>query len=600
MSNSVQQATRSEIPENMKWDLSDLYASLEDWDKDFAQIAKKLNNFNQYQGKLANCAENIKLALENSDALDRLLEKLYTFAHLLSDEDMTNSENLSYLDKISSKFAEISGATAWFTPELLSISDNKMDEYINSDTLSFYKRSLDEILRAKNHILSDKEEALLGKASEVLSSSSKTFSMLNNADIKFAEIEDEDGNKVELTHGNYIKFLESDKQDVRKAAFNAMYDAFYNLRNTLASTLEATVKRHILSVNLRGYDSALSAALYPDNVDIEVYDNLIETVNEKLPSLHNYYNLRKKVFKVDSLNAYDLHTSLIPEFKIDVPWDTACNWIREAFKPLGKEYCDILEQAFDKRWIDVLESKGKRSGAYSSGCYDSKPFVLMNYNNTLSEVFTLAHELGHSMHSYYSKEYQEYHYADYKIFVAEVASTTNELLLHDYLMKTSKDENLKQYLLNHYCDSVRSTLFRQTMFAEFEKTIHSNVEKGLALTADSLSEWYYNLNLKYHGNAVILDKKLEMEWSRIPHFYYNFYVYKYATGHSAACILSKNILSGNTELLDAYMGFLKAGSSKNVLDIMKDAGVDLTTSEPTNIAIKEFDNTVTLLEQSLL
>ncbi len=593
------QLLRNEVSKEMTWDLSSLYNSIEEWEKDFNKIDATLADFLEYKDKLAESAKTLACAFRSSDKLERLAEKIYTYAHLKSDEDISNSENLAYLDRISAKFAEISGKTAWFDPEVLLIEDKQIKEYLNSEELSFYKRSLEDILRSKKHSLSAKEERLLGLAGEVFASPHKTFGMLNNVDIKFPEVENDEGNKIELTHGNYVKFLESSNREVRKSAFDAMYETFGGFKNTLSSTLDGTVKKHSFNANIRNFSSSLEASLFSDNVPVDVYNSLIESVHDNLEPLHDYYDLKRKVLKVDKLDMYDVYCPLVPEQKIEVSWEDACKWVFEALRPLGEEYINILETAFKDRWIDVLESKGKRSGAYSSGCYDSLPYVLMNFNGTLNEVFTLAHELGHSMHSYYSNKAQDYHYASYSIFVAEVASTTNELLLHDYLLKNNSDEKFQLHLLNHLADSFRSTVYRQTMFAEFEKMIHEQSENSIPLTPDSLSKSYYDLNAKYHGYAVNPDKKINMEWSRIPHFYYNFYVYKYATGFSAASALSKNILSGDSKKLDDYLGFLKAGDSKDVLDIMCDAGVDLRTSAPITKGLSEFKNTVEQLKTIL-
>jgi oligoendopeptidase F len=489
-------------------------------------------------------------------------------------------------------FAEISGKAAWFDPEVMAIDRAVMDKFLEAPELAFYKRSLKELLRSRPHTLSEKEERILGMASDVMSAPQKTFTMLNNADMKFPEVTTENGTSVELTHGNYIKFLESSNREIRREAFEAMYDTYIKFRNTFASTLDGTIKRHVLSSKLRNYPSALNAALFSDNVPEEVYTNLIQAVNDKLPGLHDYMKLRAEVMNLESLNMYDIYNPLVPECKIEVSWEQAVEWVKEALKPLGEDYCKNLDKAFSQRWVDVLECRGKRSGAYSSGCYDTYPYLLLNFHGTLNDVFTLAHELGHSMHSFYSNQTQEYHYADYSIFVAEVASTTNEMLLHDYLMKNNTDKNVKAYLLCHLADEIRGTIYRQTQFAEFELDIHQKAEQSIPLTPDLLSEEYFKLNSKYYGESVAADKRIEMEWARIPHFYYNFYVYKYATGMSAAIKLSENILSGDKQKLDDYFGFLKAGDSKDVLDIMKDAGVDLSTPEPVHAAMDVFANTV--------
>ena len=590
----------AELSVELTWDLIPLYPDLKSWEKDFKAIDPLVKKFMSYKGRLAESPEILTEAIAAMDDMERLTEKVYTYAHLRADEDTGSSHHSALMDRINAKYAKISGETAWFDPEIMTIPLKTMNKFLKSKALKFYKRSLKELLRERPHTLSEKEERILGLASDIFSSSHKTFSKLNNADMKFPRVKNEHGKLATLTHGNYIEFLESHDRGVRKGAFSAMFGTYEKFRNTLASTLDGTVKKHVFNAKIRNYPSVLEASLFEDNVPAEVYNNLISAVKTKLPILHKYLAVRKKALKLKKLDMYDIYNPLVPECRIKVSWDEACRWVREALKPLGKEYCALLENAFSQRWIDVMECKGKRSGAYSSGCYDSHPYVLMNFNGTLGDVFTLAHELGHSMHSLYSNRNQQYHYADYSIFVAEVASTTNELLLHHYLMKQKRDKNVQAYLLCHLADEIRGTVYRQTMFAEFEKMIHEKSENSIPLTPDMLSAEYYKLNTEYYGKTVEADQMVEMEWARIPHFYYNFYVYKYATGMSAAVKLSKNILSGSSEKLDAYLGFLKAGDSKDVLDIMKDAGVDLSRPEPVLEALDEFGNIVKQLEKALL
>ena len=590
----------SELPVELTWDLIPLYRDLKSWEKDLKDIDPLVAKFMSYKGRLAESPEVLAEAITAMDVMERLAEKVYTYAHLIADEDTGNSKNSALVDRISAKYARISGETAWFDPEVMTIPLEKINKFLKSKALKFYKRSLEELLRERPHTLSEKEERILGLASDIFSNPHKTFSKLNNADMKFPRVKNDEGKLITLTHGNYIEFLESHDRNVRQGAFKAMFDTYAKYRNTLASTLDGTIKKHAFHAKIRNYPSALEASLFEDNVPAEVYNNLIIAVKTKLPLLHKYLEVRAKAMKLKKLDMYDIYNPLVPECRVKVTWDQACHWVREALKPLGKEYCGLLEEAFSRRWIDVMECKGKRSGAYSSGCYDSYPYVLMNFNGTLNDVFTLAHELGHSMHSLYSNRTQQYHYADYSIFVAEVASTTNELLLHHYLMKQKRDKNVQAYLLCHMADEIRGTVYRQTMFAEFEKMIHEKSENSVPLTPDMLSEEYYKLNKEYYGKVVDADKRVEMEWARIPHFYYNFYVYKYATGMSAAVKLSQNILSGSKEKLDAYLGFLKAGDSKDVLDIMKDAGVDLSRPEPVLDALDEFGKIVKQLEKALL
>jgi len=595
----MKQKERKDIPKESTWDLRPLYSSQKKWEEDFESLDKLLKAANRLKGKLGASASNVKKAYDKFDALHRILEKVYVFTHLKSDEDLSNSTNTGTLNRVTAKFAEIQGASAWFEPEILALPESKLKKYIKSKELAFYRRSLEELMRDKPHMLSANEEKILGMASDALSTPGKTFSALNNADLQFPTVKDAGGNKVELTHGNYIKFLESGKREVRKKAFSAMYDTFGKYRNTLATTLAGSVKTNVLNARIRNFPSALDASLHPDNVPRKVYEKLIETVNANLKPFYEYLDVRRKVLKIKKLDMYDLHAPIVKGCKSSFTWDEACEKVIEAVAPLGGEYVKEVKKGFASRWVDVYESKGKRSGAYSSGCFDSYPYILMNYQGNMNDVFTLAHELGHSMHSFLSRQNQEYHYADYKIFVAEVASTTNEILLHHSLTEKSEDETFKLYLQSHLADGIRGTVYRQTMFAEYEKLIHDNFEKGVPLTADSLTESYYELNKKYHGPKVKPDEGIGMEWARIPHFYYNFYVYKYATGFSAAAALSKGILEGNQKKIEAYLNFLKAGSTKDVLDIMKDAGVDLTTPKPVEDTLDLFADTVKQLKKGL-
>jgi oligoendopeptidase F len=592
----MNQKKRSDIPLESTWDLEPLYSSTEKWEKDFNKLEILLGEVSALHGTLGESVSNLKLAYERLDALYRTLEKVYVYAHLKSDEDISNSENSGLLNRISAKFAEIQGATAWFEPEVLSLSDEKIQEYIKSQEMAFYRRSLEELLRDKPHMLSAAEEKIMGLASDALSTPQQTFSALSNADMKFPEIKNDKGESITLTHGNYTTFLESENREVRKNAFNAMYDTFSKYSNTFATTLAGCIKSNVLNAGIRKFPSALEASLNADKVPKSVYDNLISAVNSKLDYFYEYLELRREILGIEQIDMYDLHSPIVKGCTEKYKWEDACSMVVDAVEPLGGEYVDEVKRGFAGRWVDVYESAGKRSGAYSSGCYDSYPYILMNYQGNMNDVFTLAHELGHSMHSLLSKSAQEYHYADYKIFVAEVASTTNELLLHHSLTQKSDDRNFKLYLLSHLADGIRGTVYRQTMFAEFEKMIYENFESGIPLTPDSLTESYYDINKRYHGPKVNPDDKIGFEWMRIPHFYYNFYVYKYATGFSAAAALSKGIISGDSSKIDAYLNFLKAGSTKDVLDIMKDAGVDLTTPQPVEDAMQLFAETVEQLK----
>ena len=591
---------RTEIPVELTWDLSKMYKNDSDFEADFTKLAPMCAELEKLQGHLLDSPQTLLKGIELSDDLNRLGEKLYTFAHLRSDEDTSNNPNRARMDRISGAFAKISGALAFFEPEILAGDEKLIRKWLEDEPLAFYKRSMEELLRAKPHTLSTAEERLLGLYSDVLGGTDDVFSIMNDSDIEFDEISDGKGSKVRLSHGNYYSFLINPDRKVRRNAFKAMLSAYKKFRNTFGATLSGTVKRHVVSSQVRHYDSALEAALFDDNIKVDVYKNLIKAVHSKVPYLTRYIKLRKKLLKLKKIDMYDLYNPLLPDVQLKYTFDEAKELVLKALAPLGSEYIETLKTAFDSRWIDVMENKGKRSGAYSSGCYDSVPYLLLNFNGTLNDVFTLAHELGHSMHSYYSNKTQHYHYADYSIFVAEVASTTNELLLAEYLLANTDNVKLRAYLLGHLADEIRATIYRQTMFAEFELKIHELAEKDEALSADVLSDVYFKIHQKYYGEAIPEpDELIAMEWARIPHFYYNFYVYKYASGMSAAIKLKDNILSGDPEKIEAYFSFLKAGDSLDVLDIMRNAGVDLSTPQPIADALDTFGRVVAELENAV-
>ncbi len=584
---------------SQNWNLEAIYPTPEAWEADFNRIRPLAEAFLAFRGKLTGGPELLKEAIEALDAFERLGEKVYVYAHLRSDENTADNSNRARVSRVETLFASLAETAAWFEPEVMAIPEETMTAYLASEALAFYRRSLVELLREKPHTLSEPEERLLGMMSDVLANPGHTFSTLNDADLDFGKVKDEDGRNVPLTHGSYRRFLESADRETRKRAFKKMFSTYHKFRNTFAATLEGAVKRHAVGAKIRQYPSALDQALFSDNVPPAVYRNLIDAVHGKLDAFYDYMNLRKEVMGLEKLDMFDMYNPLLPACRREYEFAEAVELVRKAFAPLGREYAKDLESAFTQRWIDVPERKGKRSGAYSSGCYDTYPYLLLNYNRTLNDVFTLAHELGHSMHSFYSHKKQHYHYADYSIFVAEVASTTNELLLFDYLLKNSDDRDFRCFLLGHLADEIRGTIFRQTMFAEFELSIHELAEEGIPLTADLLSEKYQQLNTLYYGPDVQADELISVEWARIPHFYYNFYVYKYATGMSAAVKLAENLLSGDRKKREAYLGFLKAGGSKDVLDIMKDAGVDLSSPAPITAALDYFHKTVKNLAKEL-
>ncbi|MDR0933041.1 MAG: oligoendopeptidase F [Victivallales bacterium] len=587
------------ISANQTWDLKAIYPDAQAWEKDFNRIKPLADAFLAFRGKLSDGALTLKQAIEALDEFERLGEKVYTYAHLLSDENTADNSNRARVDRVEGLFASLAENSAWFDPEIMAIPEELMQRYLDDPALTLYRRSLLELLREKPHTLTEPEERLLGTLGDVLSNPSKTFEILNDADLIFGKIKGESGKSKLLTHGNYRRFLESPDRDVRKRAFSKMFSTYSKFRNTFASTLDGVVKTHVAGAKIRHYNSALEQALFSDHIPQEVYRNLILAVHGKLDAFYDYMKLRREVMNLPKLDMYDMYNPLIPACRKEYTFAEAVELVKNALAPLGKEYAEHLDLAFTQRWVDVPERKGKRSGAYSSGCYDTFPYLLLNYNGTLNDVFTLAHELGHSMHSFYSNRTQHYHYASYSIFVAEVASTTNEMLLFDYLLKHTGDRDFRCYLLGHLADEIRGTIYRQTMFAEFELLMHELAEQSIPLTADTLNTKYYELNKLYYGPEVEADRKIAVEWSRIPHFYYNFYVYKYATGMSAAVKLSENLLSLDPDKREAYFGFLKAGDSKDVLDIMRDAGVDLSTPAPVEAALDYFGDTVKKLRAEL-
>ncbi|WP_080874975.1 oligoendopeptidase F [Oceanobacillus timonensis] len=597
---SKQLPKRDEIPEEFTWRLEDIFESDEKWKEEFQSLKKDISKLTAYKGKLGDSSETLLEALQVQDALSERLGKLYVYGHLRSDQDTTNSFYQGLNAQAENLLTTASSQFSFLVPEILEIPEEKLKQFIDENKdLQVYKKVLDDINHSRPHVLSEKEEILLAEADEPIGAISQTFGMLNNADLTFPHITNADGEEVELTHGRYSTFMESPDRNVREQAFNAMYDTYGSFKNTFAATLSGEVKSHNFNAKVRNYESARQAALDNNHIPEEVYDNLVEAVNEKLPLLHRYAKLRKKILGVDELHMYDIYTPLVKDVKMPVTYEEAKKYVLEGLKPLGEDYAGILEKAFHERWIDVEENKGKRSGAYSSGVYGTNPYVLLNWQDDINNTFTLAHELGHSAHSYYSRKYQPFRYGNYSIFVAEVASTTNEALLNDYLLEHLDDEKEKLYILNHFLEGFRGTLFRQTMFAEFEHDIHVLAQNGEALTADKLTEVYYDLNKKYYGEDVVSDERIGLEWARIPHFYMNYYVYQYATGYSAATALSKQILDGEEGAVDRYLGFLKSGSSEDPIDVLKKAGVDMTQKQTILDALDVFEEKLTEMEALL-
>lgn len=594
--------TREEVPTELTWRLEDIFASDELWEKEFEEVTALSDKAESYQGKLQQSAESLYEVLVYKDELTERLRRLYTYSHMRYDQDTTNSKYQALDSRIKSLFAKVSAGLSFLTPEILALDESTLNEYVaNHEGLSLYKQALKELNSMRPHVLPAEQESLMAQMSEVAQASSETFGSLNNADLEFTVIEDESGQQVQITHGNYIRFLESSDRRVREDAFKAVYATYGKFRNTFASTLSGNIKRDNVNARIRKFDSARQAALADDHIPEAVYDNLVETVNDNLHLLHRYSALRKEVLGLDKVHMWDLHTPLVPEVKMEMPYDKATGVMLKGLEALGDEYVGIVKEGIDNRWVDVKENKGKRSGAYSSGAYGTNPYILMNWQDNVNNLFTLAHEFGHSVHSYYSRKNQPYVYGDYSIFVAEVASTTNEALLNEYMVDATDDDQERIYLLNNWLDGFRGTVFRQTMFAEFEHMIHKMDQDGEALTADRLTEVYYELNQKYYGPDVAADEEIGLEWARIPHFYYNYYVFQYATGFSAATALSKGILEEGQPAVDRYINeFLKAGSSDYPIEVLKKAGVDMTQSKAVKEACMVFEEKLNELEKLLL
>ena len=592
---------RNEIANEYKWDIEAMYPDESQWERDMDECLSLASGFAKYDGHLTESARTLAEALKLRDQIWLKLEHAFVYAHMKKDEDNRVDKYQAMDDKCGSVIARVSAAMSFFTPQLLEAPEEEILGYIEEEPeLKTYEFMLKDTLREKAHILTAAEENLLAQMSEVLGATNDVFTMLNNADMTFGTIKDENGEEATLTHGNYIAFMHSHDRDVRQAAFTNMYEAYKALINTLATNYNYNVKTDVVSARIRKYDSSRQAALSGGNIPEEVYDRLIVTVHEYLPVLHRYIELRKKVLGVDELKMYDIYVPMVKLPKKDIPYEEAIEMMKEGLAPLGEEYVSTLQKGVDERWMDVYENQGKTSGAYSFGSYDSKPYVLLNYTDTLNDVFTIVHEMGHSMHSWYTRANQPFIYGDHSIFTAEVASTVNESLLIQHLLEKETDPEMKKYLLNHYIEDFRTTLFRQTMFAEFEHLTHKEVENGGTLTAQWLNDTYNDLNNKYFGPALTQDEYIQYEWARIPHFYRGFYVYQYATGYSAATAISRKILTEGSAARDAYIDFLKSGSSDHPVKLLKIAGVDMGSPEPVKLAMETFKDLVEEFEKLML
>lgn len=589
--------TRQEIPSKYKWDIEKIYKDSKVWQEEFDVLKEESKKLINFQGKLNN-KESLKEYLALDESLSRKLEKLYVYAHMKSHEDTQNNEFQSIASKIDVFMAEFSSYTAFFIPEILSLDENKVYDMLESDEdLKIYKIFFKTIFKEKPHILSKEVEEVMASVSNCLGASENIYSILTNADISFGNIKDDEGNLVELSEGNYSNFIKSKNKDVRKDAFELLFDTYKKYENTIAKTLTSSIRNAIFVAKTRKYNSTLEASLNPNDIPVDVYTNAVKTIDDNLESLHRYVRLKKKLLNLDEIHMYDLYVPVIDTPKEHIEFEDAVKIVKEALNPLGEEYLNIFDEGIKNGWVDVYENKGKRSGAYSWGSYDTMPYVLLNYNYDLHDVSTLAHEMGHSIHSYYTRKNQPYIYGNYTLFCAEVASTTNEILLINYLINKEQDKNKKLYLINQELEQIRTTVYRQLMFAEFELITHKTLEEGGDLTSNDLNKLWFDLNKKYFGDEIVIDKNIEIEWARIPHFYSHFYVYQYATGYAAASAFATSILNKEENAVETYKEFLKTGGSLYPVDTLKRANVDMTTEKPLKATIERFNELLDMLEE---
>lgn len=588
---------RQEIAAENKWSIEDIYATDDLWEADYAKAKSFAGKIATYKGFLSTSSEKLLEYMKLDDELSVLLDSLVNYAQRKNDEDTRVAKYQDMVSRVEMLYVEIAGAASFVTPELLSISDENMERfYKEQGGLELYKRTFDSIRRRRAHILSEAEERIMALTGEMAGSPDNIFSMFNDADLKFPDAVDKDGNAHQVTHGSYIPLVQSSDRVLRKSAFESLYHVYEGFKNTSAAVLSSQVKTLVFSARARKYSDTLEAALDRNEVPVEVYSRLIEAVHDNMGYMHRYVKLRKKLLGVDELHAYDLYTPLVNDLDIKIPFGQAKQEVYDSLAPMGEDYRAIFRKGLEQRWIDVYENEGKRSGAYSAGAR-VHPFVLLNHKDTLDSEFTLAHEMGHAIHSYLSNTNQPVAYADYVIFVAEVASTCNESLLMQHLLRSTDDKKRRAYLINYFLEQFRTTLYRQTMFAEFELMINRKAENGESLTAESLCEMYRGLNRQYYGDDLIIDSELDMEWARIPHFYYDYYVYQYATGFSAAIALSQRILNEGAPAVKDYIGFLSGGCSKDPISLLKGAGVDMTSKQPVESALKLFGTLLDEMEE---
>ncbi len=587
---------REEQNINDTWKMEDMFPSDKVWEKELDKATEMVDQYHMYVGKIAANKEELLTYLKFNDEVNLLAERLYVYSNQKYHQDMANAKYQTYSGKAQKLVVDIGSASAFAEPELLTVDEETLRSWMEDDRFADYRRYINEVLRSKEHTLDRKTEEILAKSRRMANGADNIYAMYNGADIDFPTVTDSDGKKIKITHGNFVPIMSGTDRPLRKKAFQALYHTYGKMKNTIAAIFNANVEQACFYADVRGYSSTRAMYLHGSNIPESVYDNLIETVHEHLSLMHRYVKIRKKALGVEELHMYDIYAPIVKTPDKKYTFDEAKMMVKSGLAPMGEEYLKRLQEGFDNRWIDIYENEGKRSGAYSWGAYGTHPYVLLNYQGTLDHVFTLAHEMGHALHSYYSDANQPYINAGYKIFVAEVASTCNEsLLIHDLLSKT-QDKETKAFLINHFLEQFKGTLYRQTMFAEFEKITHSMVEKGETLTSDVLCRVYYDLNKLYFGDDIVLDEEIALEWARIPHFYNPFYVYQYATGISAAITLSKKIMEEGEAGVKDYMKFLTGGGSKDPIDLLKLAGVDMTTKEPIRQALKLFEKLLDEME----
>ncbi|NLC89013.1 MAG: oligoendopeptidase F [Clostridiaceae bacterium] len=598
---TLTQRKRSEVPVEETWDLTAIYADDKAWEEAFKEVSGQEETVLSYRGRLAESADTLYSALMMMEDLGCELGKLASYAMHASDADTADQDALGRKAKLMQVFASLQGAMAYFEPEAAKLSEETVSQFMEEKAeLKDFRHYFAEMWRVKKHQLSEKEEVLLAKASQIFNDPNQTFDVLSDTDMTFPEIKDEKGRTVEMSHARFGTYMESRDRRVRRDAFSSMYDSYGQFRNTCAQTLAGQIRVNTYIKDVRGFASGREAALFENNIPESVYDSLLEAVNARLPLLHRYVSLRKKIMGLDEIHSYDLYAPLVKDIDLKFSFEEAQEIILKALQPLGPEYLAVLKRAFSERWVDYADNAGKRSGAYSGGAYKTRPYILMSWQGTMDNVFTLAHELGHSLHSWFTRESQPYQYGDYCIFLAEIASTTNENLLTEYLLKTAADDKMKAAVINHYLDGFKGTVFRQTQFAEFEYMIHQADENGIPLTASYLTENYGALNRHYYGADLTFDEAIALEWARIPHFYYNYYVFQYATGFSAATAFAEMIREEGQPAVERYLNFLKAGSSDWPIEVLQTAGVDMTKPDPILKALDTFEAYLEEFERVML